>query len=252
MDPDIPLISGMPAVGAAGTNHVLLIANTRWFRCQDLRRQRLTWDRHCVPVRYGNLRATAVLGRHPQARTALDDRGGQRWWQGRTGSGAAGCTAGCTGADTAGTDAAGTGTVWLTAWRCGASSSTTLTPATAAATATAANRAAIVALMYQRIDRANCMQKALPWPGNQFAGSASSSHCRTRRSSCPARALPARKLGAPRLSYVVRAAAGRSADGSGAFDEIPGVMLVDCPLVVGHLGLLDLIDPAKLFGHDVH
>ena len=45
---------------------------------------------------------------------------------------------------------------------------------------------------------------------------------------------------------------GRSADGSGAFDEIPGVMLVDRPLVVGHLGLLDLIDPAKLFGHDVH
>ena len=45
---------------------------------------------------------------------------------------------------------------------------------------------------------------------------------------------------------------GRSADGSGAFDEIPGVMLVDRPLVVGHLGLLDLIDPAKLFGHDVY
>jgi hypothetical protein len=96
-------------------------------------------------VRYGNLRAPAVLSRHPQARTALDHRGGQRWWQGRTGSGAAGCTAGCTDADTAGSDAAGTGTVWLTAWRCGASSSTKLTPATAAATATAANRTAILA-----------------------------------------------------------------------------------------------------------
>ena len=55
----------------------------------------------------------------------------------------------------------GTGTVWMAAWRCGAISSTKATPAAAAATATAANQAAILALMYQRVDRANCMQKAL-------------------------------------------------------------------------------------------
>ena len=51
--------------------------------------------------------------------------------------------------------------MWVTAWRCGASSSTKLTPAAAAAIATAANQAAILAFMYQRVDRANCMQKAL-------------------------------------------------------------------------------------------
>lgn len=62
----------------------------------------------------------------------------------------------------------------MTAWRCGPSSSTKLTPAAAAATATAANRAAILVLMYQRIDRTFCMQKALPGRSNQFAGSASS------------------------------------------------------------------------------
>ena len=54
-----------------------------------------------------------------------------------------------------------TGTVWVTACRCGASSSTKLTPAAAAATATAASRAAILALMYQRVDGAGCMHKAL-------------------------------------------------------------------------------------------
>ena len=94
---------------------------------------------------------------------------GQRWWQGKTGSSAAGCAAGGTGADTAGTDAVETGTVWVTAWRCGPSSNTKLTPAAAAATATAANRAAILALMYQRIDRTFCMQKALPGRSNQVA-----------------------------------------------------------------------------------
>ena len=51
--------------------------------------------------------------------------------------------------------------MWVTAWRCGASSSTKLTPAAAAAIATAANQAAILAFMYQRVDRANWMQKAL-------------------------------------------------------------------------------------------
>ena len=59
----------------------------------------------------------------------------------------------------------GTGTVWVTAWRCGASSSTKLTPAAAAAIATAANQAAILAFMYQRVDRANCMQKTLAMAG---------------------------------------------------------------------------------------
>ena len=55
----------------------------------------------------------------------------------------------------------GTGTVWMAAWRCGAISSTKATPAAAAATATAANQAAILALMYQRVDGAGCMHKAL-------------------------------------------------------------------------------------------
>ena len=54
----------------------------------------------------------------------------------------------------------GTGTVWVTAWRCAASSNTKPTPAAAAATTTAANQATILALMYQRVDRANRMQKA--------------------------------------------------------------------------------------------
>ena len=71
----------------------------------------------------------------------------------------AGCAAGCDG--TTASDAAGTGTVEVTAWRCGASSSTKPTPAAAAAIATAANQAAILPLMYQRVDRTNGMQKAL-------------------------------------------------------------------------------------------
>ena len=69
--------------------------------------------------------------------------------------------------------------------------------------ATAANRAAILALMYQRVDRASWMQKARPWPG-QVAGPAS---CKPRGTkifvpaSCTSN--PARLMGArPHLAAV--------------------------------------------------
>lgn len=61
------------------------------------------------------------------------------------------------------------------------------------------------------------------------------------------------KLAVPRVEHnrTHRDSVRISVERPGAFDQVPGMVLEDHPLVFRHVGLFDLVEPAKLFGHHV-